>query len=53
MSFTSEEKNQAIKIFIKFFNGKAIALDAETSDTVENIKQKIMDKVKLGFFFPS
>jgi ubiquitin len=33
-----------MQIFIKTLTGKTIALDAEPSDTIENIKQKIQDK---------
>ncbi len=34
----------SMQIFIKTLTGKAITLDVETSDTVENVKQKIQDK---------
>jgi ubiquitin len=33
-----------MQIFIKTLTGKTITLEAEPSDTVENIKQKIQDK---------
>jgi ubiquitin C len=31
-------------IFIKTLTGKTITLDAEPSDTIENVKAKIQDK---------
>jgi len=34
----------SIQIFVKTLTGKTITLDVETSDTIENIKQKIQDK---------
>ena len=33
-----------MQIFVKTLTGKTITLDAEPSDTIENIKQKIQDK---------
>ena len=33
-----------MQIFIKTLTGKTITLDVDSSDTVENIKQKIQDK---------
>ena len=33
-----------MQIFIKTLTGKTVTLEAEPSDTVENIKQKIQDK---------
>ena len=33
-----------MQIFVKTLTGKTISLEAETSDTVENIKTKIQDK---------
>ena len=33
-----------MQIFVKTLTGKTITLDVETSDTIENIKQKIQDK---------
>ena len=33
-----------MQIFIKTLTGKTITLDVESSDTVEQIKQKIQDK---------
>lgn len=33
-----------MQIFIKTLTGKTITLEAETFDTIENIKQKIQDK---------
>jgi len=33
-----------MQIFVKTLTGKTITLDIESSDTVENVKQKIQDK---------
>jgi ubiquitin C len=33
-----------MQIFIKTLTGKTITLDVESSDTIENVKQKIQDK---------
>ena len=33
-----------MQIFIKTLTGKTITLDVDSSDTIENIKQKIQDK---------
>lgn len=33
-----------MQIFVKTLTGKTITLDVETSDTIENVKQKIQDK---------
>lgn len=33
-----------MQIFIKTLTGKTIALDVESSDSIENVKQKIQDK---------
>ncbi len=33
-----------MQIFVKTLTGKTITLDAESSDTIENVKQKIQDK---------
>ena len=33
-----------MQIFVKTLTGKAITLDVEPSDTIENVKQKIQDK---------
>ena len=33
-----------IKVFVKTLTGKTIALDVETSDTIENVKTKIQNK---------
>ncbi len=32
------------QIFVKTLTGKTIALEVESSDTIENVKQKIQDK---------
>lgn len=32
------------QIFVKTLTGKTITLDVETSDTIESIKNKILDK---------
>lgn len=34
----------AMQIFVKTLTGKTITLDVESSDTIENVKQKIQDK---------
>ena len=34
----------SMQIFIKTLTGKTITLDAEPSDTIENVKSKIQDK---------
>ncbi len=34
----------SIQIFVKTLTGKTITLDVESSDTIENVKQKIQDK---------
>ena len=34
----------AMQIFIKTLTGKTITLDVESSDTIENVKQKVQDK---------
>ena len=33
-----------MQVFIKTLTGKTITLDVESSDTIESVKQKIMDK---------
>jgi ubiquitin len=33
-----------MNLFIKTLTGKTITIDVEPSDTIENVKQKIMDK---------
>ncbi|MFA5506036.1 MAG: ubiquitin family protein [Vulcanimicrobiota bacterium] len=35
---------QAMQIFVKALTGKTITLEVESSDTIENVKQKIQDK---------
>ena len=37
-------KTKTMQIFIKTLTGKTITLEAEHSDTIENIKSKITDK---------
>lgn len=32
------------QIFVKVLSGKTITLDVESSDTIENIKEKVADK---------
>ena len=34
----------SIQIFVKTLTGKTITLDVESSDTIENVKQKIQDR---------
>jgi len=34
----------SMQIFVKTLTGKTIALDVEPSDTIDTVKQKIMDK---------
>ena len=34
----------SMQIFVKTLTGKTITLDVESSDTIENIKQKVQDK---------
>ncbi len=36
--------NRKMQIFVKTLTGKTITLDVESSDTIENVKQKIQDK---------
>lgn len=33
-----------MQIFIKTLTGKTLTIDAEASDTIENVKQKILDR---------
>lgn len=33
-----------MQIFIKTLTGKTITLEVESTDTIENVKQKILDK---------
>ena len=33
-----------MQIFIKTLSGKTITLDVEPSDTIENVKQKVLDR---------
>ena len=35
---------QAMQIFVKTLTGQTITLEVESSDTIENVKQKIQDK---------
>ncbi len=34
----------AMQIFVKTLTGKTITLDVDSSDSIENVKQKIQDK---------
>ena len=38
-----------IKIFVKTLTGKTITLEVEPSDSIENVKAKIQDKVKTSW----
>src|SRR5689334_17582991 len=37
-----------MQIFVKTLTGKTITLEVESSDTIENVKQKIQDKEEIG-----
>jgi len=37
-------KNNKMQFFVKTLTGKTITIEAEPSDTIESIKQKIQDK---------
>ena len=37
----------AMQIFVRTLTGKTITLEVESNDTIENIKQKVQEKVKI------
>lgn len=38
------KKKEQMQIFVKTLTGKTITIDVEPTDTIDNVKQKIMDK---------